>query len=189
MSLLRGSKSRPSACPALAPVVSSRRTAPRLWEKDHGISRAPSSFEWACRRPFRSTSMKNRFARRAGFTGKVFVITGVRHGYNHLADVAVGDLRRAKVTFALAAPTGRAQTVTESNGEDATTLHACRVRATRSAFNATPRAAQVDVLIVERRRWRHCPDGHLLAAIEPHTPLNPSRRVAHLRRWGPGSVA
>src|SRR5262249_39809930 len=56
---------------------------------------------------------------------KVFVITGgPGTGKTTLLTSLLAILRRAKVSFALAAPTGRAaKRMTESTGEDALTLH------------------------------------------------------------------
>jgi exodeoxyribonuclease V alpha subunit len=124
---------------------------------------------------------------------KVFVITGgPGTGKTTLLMSLLAILRRARVTFALAAPTGRAaKRMTESTGEEAATLH--------RLLEYTPREGgfqrngdnplQVDVIIVDEASMVDIAlMDYLLAAIEPHTHLILVGDVDQLPSVGPGSV-
>jgi exodeoxyribonuclease V alpha subunit len=101
-------------------------------------------------------------------------------------------LRRAKVTFALAAPTGRAaKRMTESTGEEAATLHRLLEYNPREGgfLRNADNPLQVDVIIVDEASMVDIAlMDHLLAAVEPHTHLILVGDVDQLPSVGPGSV-
>jgi exodeoxyribonuclease V alpha subunit len=101
-------------------------------------------------------------------------------------------LRRAKVTFALAAPTGRAaKRMTESTGEVALTLHRLlEYNPREGGFQRDEdNPLQVDVIIVDETSMVDLVlMDNLLRAIEPHTHLILVGDVDQLPSVGPGSV-
>jgi exodeoxyribonuclease V alpha subunit len=132
-------------------------------------------------------------AARRALQEKVFVITGgPGTGKTTLLMSLLAILRRAKVSFALAAPTGRAaKRMTESTGEDATTLHRLlEYNPREGGFQRNAdKPLQVDVIIVDEASMVDIAlMDHLLAAIEPHTHLILVGDVDQLPSVGPGSV-
>ena len=124
---------------------------------------------------------------------KVFVITGgPGTGKTTLLMSILAVLRRAKVTFALAAPTGRAaKRMTESTGEVALTLHRLlEYNPREGGFQRhEDNPLQVDVIIVDEASMVDLVlMDHLLRAIEPHTHLILVGDVDQLPSVGPGSV-
>ena len=124
---------------------------------------------------------------------KVFVITGgPGTGKTTLLMSLLAVLRRAKVSFALAAPTGRAaKRMTESTGEDALTLHRLlEYNPREGGFQRhQDNPLQVDVIIVDEASMVDLVlMDHLLCAIEPHTHLILVGDVDQLPSVGPGSV-
>ena len=124
---------------------------------------------------------------------KVFVITGgPGTGKTTLLMSLLAILRRAEISFALAAPTGRAaKRMTESTGEDALTLH--RLLEYNPREGGFQRHAdnplQVDVIIVDEASMVDLVlMDHLLQAIDPHTHLILVGDVDQLPSVGPGSV-
>jgi exodeoxyribonuclease V alpha subunit len=101
-------------------------------------------------------------------------------------------LRRAKVKFALAAPTGRAaKRMTESTGEEAQTLHRLLEYNPREGGFQRHRdnPLEVDVMIVDEASMVDLVlMDHLLGAVEPHTHLILVGDVDQLPSVGPGSV-
>jgi exodeoxyribonuclease V alpha subunit len=124
---------------------------------------------------------------------KVFVITGgPGTGKTTLLMSLLAILRRAKVSFALAAPTGRAaKRMTESTGEDALTLHRLlEYNPREGGFQRhSDNPLQVDVIIVDEASMVDLMlMDHLLQAIDPHTHLILVGDVDQLPSVGPGSV-
>jgi exodeoxyribonuclease V alpha subunit len=132
-------------------------------------------------------------AARRALQEKVFIITGgPGTGKTTLLMSLLAVLRRANVTFALAAPTGRAaKRMTESTGEEAATLHRLLEYAPREGGfqRNSDNPLQVDVIIVDEASMVDIAlMDHLLAAIEPHTHLILVGDVDQLPSVGPGSV-
>jgi exodeoxyribonuclease V alpha subunit len=132
-------------------------------------------------------------AAREALQQKVFVITGgPGTGKTTLLISLLAILRRAKVSFALAAPTGRAaKRMTESTGEEAMTLH--RLLEFNPRENAFQRREdnplQMDVVIVDEASMVDLTlMDHLLRAIDPHSHLILVGDVDQLPSVGPGSV-
>ena len=188
--------SRPSACPALDHAfVSPRRTAaaavgerPGRWPRRH---RSLSGALFADL-PINLDEDQVSAARRA-LQEKVFVITGgPGTGKTTLLMSLLAILRRAKVTFALAAPTGRAaKRMTESTGEDATTIHRLlEYNPREGGFQRNEdNPLQVDVVIVDEASMVDIAlMDHLLRAIDPHSHLILVGDVDQLPSVGPGSV-
>ena len=168
---------------------------PRPWEKDKGVGRGAIDLSSGALFSDLSITLDEdqvNAARRA-LQEKVFVITGgPGTGKTTLLMSLLAILRRAKVTFALAAPTGRAaKRMTESTGEDAATLHRLLEYAPREGGfqRNADNPLQVDVIIVDEASMVDIAlMDHLLAAIEPHTHLILVGDVDQLPSVGPGSV-
>ena len=124
---------------------------------------------------------------------KVLVITGgPGTGKTTLLKAVLTILRRAKVSFALAAPTGRAaKRMTESAGENAMTIHRlleynpreggfqrCEDNPLQVDFVVVDEASMVDLALMD----------HLLRAVDPQTHLILVGDVDQLPSVGPGSV-
>ncbi|HUK42110.1 MAG TPA: ATP-dependent RecD-like DNA helicase [Candidatus Acidoferrales bacterium] len=132
-------------------------------------------------------------AAREALQQKVFVITGgPGTGKTTLLISLLAILRRAKVSFALAAPTGRAaKRMTESTGEEAMTLHRLlEFNPREGAFQRhEDNPLQVDVVIVDEASMVDLMlMDHLLRAIDPHSHLILVGDVDQLPSVGPGSV-
>jgi exodeoxyribonuclease V alpha subunit len=132
-------------------------------------------------------------AARDALQQKVFVITGgPGTGKTTLLMSLLAILQRAKVSFALAAPTGRAaKRMTESTGEEAMTLHRLlEYNPREGAFQRhEDNPLQVDVVIVDEASMVDLTlMDHLLSAIEPHSHLILVGDVDQLPSVGPGSV-
>ena len=124
---------------------------------------------------------------------KVLVITGgPGTGKTTLLNALLAILRRAKVKFALAAPTGRAaKRMTESAGEEATTIHRLLEYNPREGdFQRTEdRPLEVDFVIIDETSMVDLPlMDHLLRAVDPHSHLILVGDVDQLPSVGPGSV-
>ncbi|HXV49489.1 MAG TPA: ATP-dependent RecD-like DNA helicase [Candidatus Binatia bacterium] len=124
---------------------------------------------------------------------KVFVITGgPGTGKTTLLKSILAVLRRAKVKFALAAPTGRAaKRMTESTGSEAMTIH--RLLEYNPREGGFQRHAenplQVDILIVDEASMVDLVlMDHLLRAIDSRSHLILVGDVDQLPSVGPGSV-
>ncbi|HEY7166634.1 MAG TPA: ATP-dependent RecD-like DNA helicase, partial [Candidatus Binatia bacterium] len=124
---------------------------------------------------------------------KVFVITGgPGTGKTTLLKSLLTILRRSQVTFALAAPTGRAaKRMNESTGEDAMTIH--RLLEYNPREGAFQRDAdsplEIDVVVVDEASMIDVTlMDHLLNAIQPHSHLILVGDVDQLPSVGPGSV-
>lgn len=170
------------------------RTA-RPWERDKSVTRGAIdllSGSLFADLPMQLDGDQVDAARRA-LTEKVFVITGgPGTGKTTLLMSLLAILRRAKVTFALAAPTGRAaKRMTESTGEEALTLHRLlEYNPREGGFQRDQdNPLQVDVIVVDEVSMVDLVlMDHLLRAIEPHTHLILVGDVDQLPSVGPGSV-
>jgi exodeoxyribonuclease V alpha subunit len=124
---------------------------------------------------------------------KVLVITGgPGTGKTTLLTALLTILRRAKVTFVLAAPTGRAaKRMSESAGEQAVTIHRLleynpreggfqkgKDNPLQADFVIVDEASMVDLALMD----------HLLRAVDPHAHLILVGDVDQLPSVGPGSV-
>jgi len=124
---------------------------------------------------------------------KVLVITGgPGTGKTTLLTALLAILRRAKVKFALAAPTGRAaKRMSESAGEEAMTIHRLLEYNPREGgfHRSDDNPLQVDFIIVDETSMVDLPlMDHLLRAIDPHSHLILVGDVDQLPSVGPGSV-
>ena len=124
---------------------------------------------------------------------KVLVITGgPGTGKTTLLISLLAILRRAKVTFALAAPTGRAaKRMAETAGEEAVTLHRLlEFNPREGGFQRhEDNPLQVDVVIVDEASMVDVTlMDRLLSAINPHSHLILVGDVDQLPSVGPGSV-
>jgi exodeoxyribonuclease V alpha subunit len=132
-------------------------------------------------------------AARRALSEKVLVITGgPGTGKTTLLTALLAILRRAKVSFVLAAPTGRAaKRMAESSGEDAMTIHRLLEYNPREGgfqrgennplqadFVIIDEASMVDLALMD----------HLLQAVDPHSHLILVGDVDQLPSIGPGSV-
>jgi exodeoxyribonuclease V alpha subunit len=168
---------------------------PRPWEKDKGGARGAIdllSGSLFADLPIDLDEEQIDAARRA-LNEKAFIITGgPGTGKTTLLMSILTVLRRARVTFALAAPTGRAaKRMTESTGEAALTLHRLlEYNPREGGFQRhEDNPLQVDVIIVDEASMVDLTlMDHLLRAVEPHTHLILVGDVDQLPSVGPGSV-
>jgi len=169
--------------------------APRPWEKGRTVARGAIDFTGGSlfsALPMPLDEDQNQAARRA-LGEKVFVITGgPGTGKTTLLMSLLAILRRAKVTFALAAPTGRAaKRMSETSGEEAATIHRLLEYNPREGGfqRAEDNPLQVDVVIVDEASMIDLTlMDHLLRAIDPHSHLILVGDVDQLPSVGPGSV-
>jgi exodeoxyribonuclease V alpha subunit len=124
---------------------------------------------------------------------KVLVITGgPGTGKTTLLTALLTILRRAKVSFVLAAPTGRAaKRMTESAGEEAMTIHRLLEYNPREGGfqRGEDKPLQVDFVIVDEASMVDLVlMDHLLRAVAPHSHLILVGDVDQLPSVGPGSV-
>lgn len=124
---------------------------------------------------------------------KVLVITGgPGTGKTTLLTALLTILRRAKVSFVLAAPTGRAaKRMAESAGEEAMTIHRLlEFNPREGGFQRTEdRPLEVDFIIVDEASMVDLAlMDHLLRAVDPHSHLILVGDVDQLPSVGPGSV-
>jgi exodeoxyribonuclease V alpha subunit len=132
-------------------------------------------------------------ATRQALREKILVITGgPGTGKTTLLTALLTILRRAKVSFVLAAPTGRAaKRMAESTGEEAMTIHRLLEYNPREGgfqrgednplqvdFVIVDEASMVDLLLMD----------HLLRAVDSHSHLILVGDVDQLPSVGPGSV-
>jgi exodeoxyribonuclease V alpha subunit len=169
--------------------------APRPWEKTKTIARGAIDFGGGslfAELPIRLDDDQIQAARQA-LREKVFVITGgPGTGKTTLLMSLLAILRRAKVTFALAAPTGRAaKRMKETCGEEAATIHRLlEYHPREGGFQRDENnPLEVDVVIVDEASMIDLPlMDHLLRAIDPHSHLILVGDVDQLPSVGPGSV-
>jgi exodeoxyribonuclease V alpha subunit len=169
--------------------------APRPWDKGKTVSRGAIDFTGGglfSELPIRLDEDQLQAARQA-LRQKVFVITGgPGTGKTTLLMSLLAILRRAKITFALAAPTGRAaKRMSETAGEDAMTIHRLlEFNPREGGFQrAEDNPLQVDVVIVDEASMIDLTlMDHLLRAIDPHSHLILVGDVDQLPSVGPGSV-
>ncbi|HWH76940.1 MAG TPA: ATP-dependent RecD-like DNA helicase, partial [Candidatus Binatus sp.] len=167
----------------------------RPWERDKGVTRGTIDLlneNYFTDLPLQLDADQIAAAKRA-LQEKVFVITGgPGTGKTTLLMSLLAVLRRAKVTFALAAPTGRAaKRMTESTGEQALTIHRLlEYNPREGGFQRhEDNPLQVDLLIVDEASMVDLVlMDHLLRALEPHTHLILVGDVDQLPSVGPGSV-
>ncbi|MGE5220443.1 MAG: ATP-dependent RecD-like DNA helicase [Chloroflexota bacterium] len=124
---------------------------------------------------------------------KVLVITGgPGTGKTTLLNALLTILRRAKVSFVLAAPTGRAaKRMAESAGEEAVTIHRLLEYNPREGGfqRSEDRPLEVDFVVVDETSMVDLGlMDHLLRAVEPHSHLILVGDVDQLPSVGPGSV-
>ena len=124
---------------------------------------------------------------------KVLVITGgPGTGKTTLLMALLTILRRAKVSFVLAAPTGRAaKRMTESAGEEAMTIHRLLEYNPREGGfqRSEDNPLQVDFVIVDEASMVDLVlMDHLLRAVDPHSHLILVGDMDQLPSVGPGSV-
>ena len=136
---------------------------------------------------------EQREALRQAVEQKVLVITGgPGTGKTTLLTAILALLRRAKVSFALAAPTGRAaKRMAETTGEESRTLHRLleyNPRERRFQRGEHDRLVSQVVIIDEVSMVDLPLMDHLLSAIEPHNHLILIGDVDQLPSVGPGSV-
>ena len=170
-----------------------RMVTPR--DKGHMISRGAldllvSDLSYAP--PFWLDDEQMKAARQA-LQQKVFVITGgPGTGKTTLLISLLAILRRAKVSFALAAPTGRAaKRMTETAGEEAMTIHRLlEYNPREGSFQRNQdHPLKVDVVIVDEASMVDLAlMDHLLSAIDPHSHLILVGDVDQLPSVGPGCV-
>jgi exodeoxyribonuclease V alpha subunit len=124
---------------------------------------------------------------------KILVITGgPGTGKTTLLTALLTILRRAKVTFVLAAPTGRAaKRMSESAGEEAMTIHRLLEYNPREGgfHRSEDNPLQADFVIVDETSMVDLAlMDHLLRAVDPHSHLILIGDVDQLPSVGPGSV-
>jgi exodeoxyribonuclease V alpha subunit len=150
------------------------------------------SFDLFATLPFQLDDAQINAARQA-LEQKVFVITGgPGTGKTTLLMSLLAVLRRAKISFALAAPTGRAaKRMAETAGEEAMTLHRLlEFNPREGRFQRhDDNPLQVDVVIVDEASMVDVTlMDHLLRAIDPHSHVILIGDVDQLPSVGPGSV-
>ncbi len=133
------------------------------------------------------------YATQQALREKVLVITGgPGTGKTTLLMALLTILRRAKVTFALAAPTGRAaKRMAESAGEEAMTIHRLLEYNPREGGfqRSEDNPLQVDFIIVDETSMVDISlMDHLLRAVDPHSHVILVGDVDQLPSVGPGSV-
>lgn len=168
---------------------------PRPWDRGKPAARGAIdllSADLFAALPIRLDTQQIEAARQA-LQEKVFVITGgPGTGKTTLLMSLLGILRRAKVTFALAAPTGRAaKRMSETSGEEAMTIHRLlEYNPREGGFQRhKDNPVQADVIIVDEASMVDLVlMDHLLGAIDPHTHLILIGDVDQLPSVGPGSV-
>jgi exodeoxyribonuclease V alpha subunit len=169
--------------------------APRPWEKGKTLARGAIDFSAAAlfsELPIRLDEDQIQAARQA-LREKLFVITGgPGTGKTTLLISLLAILKRAKVSFALAAPTGRAaKRMQEACGEEATTIHRLlEYNPREGGFQRDEdNPLQVDVVVVDEASMIDLTlMDHLLRAIDPHSHLILVGDVDQLPSVGPGSV-
>src|SRR4029450_4128111 len=124
---------------------------------------------------------------------KILVITGgPGTGKTTLLTALLTILRRAKFTFVLAAPTGRAaKRMSESSGEEAMTIHRLLEYNPREGgfHRSEDNPLQADFVIVDETSMVDLAlMDHLLRAVDPHSHLILIGDVDQLPSVGPGSV-
>ena len=167
----------------------------RPWDKGKTVERGAIDLQSAdlfAALPIRLDAEQIDAARQA-LQNKVFVITGgPGTGKTTLLMSLLAILRRAKVTFALAAPTGRAaKRMSETSGEEAMTIHRLlEYNPREGGFQRhEDNPVQADVVIVDEASMVDLVlMDHLLSAIDPHTHLILVGDVDQLPSVGPGSV-
>jgi exodeoxyribonuclease V alpha subunit len=177
------------------PSFLTNECVPRPWEKEKRVVRGAVdllSGMLFSELPIQLDDEQINAARRA-LQQKVFVITGgPGTGKTTLLMSLLAILRRANVTFALAAPTGRAaKRMTESTGEEALTIHRLLEYNPREGgfLRDEGNPLQVDVVIVDETSMVDVLlMDRLLCAIEPHSHLILVGDVDQLPSVGPGSV-
>ncbi len=132
-------------------------------------------------------------AARQALRQKVFVITGgPGTGKTTLLMSMLAILHRLKVSFALAAPTGRAaKRMAETAGEEAMTLHRLLEYNPREGTfqRDEDNPLKVDVVVVDEASMVDLVlMDHLLSALDPHTHLILVGDVDQLPSVGPGNV-
>jgi exodeoxyribonuclease V alpha subunit len=168
---------------------------PRPWQKGKTLARGAIDFTGAdlfSELPIRLDEDQIEAARQA-LREKLFVITGgPGTGKTTLLVSLLAILRRAKVSFALAAPTGRAaKRMQETCGEEAATIHRLlEYNPREGGFQRDQdNPLQADVVIVDEASMIDLIlMDHLLRAVDPHSHLILVGDVDQLPSVGPGSV-
>jgi exodeoxyribonuclease V alpha subunit len=175
-------------------VLQSERVA-RPWDKGKQISRGAidlSGLDLFAALPIQLDEEQIKAARQA-LQQKVSIITGgPGTGKTTLLISLLAILRRARVAFALAAPTGRAaKRMTETAGEQAMTIHRLlEYNPREGGFHRNQdNPLEVDVIIVDEASMVDLTlMDRLLSAIDAHTHLILIGDVDQLPSVGPGSV-
>jgi exodeoxyribonuclease V alpha subunit len=169
--------------------------APRPWEKGRAVARGAidlSAGSLFSALPIRLDEHQIQAARQA-LREKLFVITGgPGTGKTTLLMSLLAILRRARISFALAAPTGRAaKRMQETCGEEAATLHRLlEYNPREGGFQRDEdNPLQVDVVIVDEASMIDLTlMDRLLRAVDLHSHLILVGDVDQLPSVGPGSI-